>query len=329
MEKVFDKIIEFENNVLRAGFPEARLKSSSVFGQWEGIPCSFDGLISADGLFNGTSYQYSGENLLLHFTTFPVLSMIINSGFLRMSDFNCLDDINELMFASKAIWGDRKVEHLKEEKSKIFSLSACESNINTQQNRFLWKKYSSNGRGCAIEYKFSSLDIHNFNIGQIQYGKNKLKRIKNINKKALLFAKNNGELQINDFPSFLIRISSFHKDIKYKNEQEVRLLYYCDGGIGSDRPHLNEYRDFYKDHQVRNFIKIYLKGKNKFLPNNKLTEKEVLKNSPQIEIQRIFIGPDVSNIQETFCHLDFIRQENNQSFEIWRWDGKQSPYKIG
>lgn len=329
MDQVFDKIHEYEKQVLKAVFPESRLKSSFVFGSEDKIPNSFDGLISADGLFNGTPYQYSGENLFLHFTTFPVLSVIMNSGFLRMSDFNCLDDINEMMFASQLIWGESKVEYLKEEKSKMFSLSACESNIDTIQNKFMWENYSGKGRGCAIEYKFSSLDIHNFNIGKIQYGKYKLKPIKEINKQALSFAENNDGFRVNDFPNFLIRISSFHKDIKYKDEQEVRMLYYRDGGIGSDQPHLNEYRDFYKDHQVRNFIKIYLKGKNKYLPNDKLTEEEVVRHSPQIEIQRVFIGPEVVDILETIHHLDFIRREYNQSFDIWRWDGNQPPYKIG
>jgi hypothetical protein len=329
MEQVFDKINEFENIVLKPVFPGAKLKSSSVFGSVDKISNSFNGLLSTNGLFNGTRYQYSGENLFLHFTTFPVLSVILNSGFLRMSDFNCLNDKMELMFASEAIWGEKIVKKLKDQKCKIFTLSACESNIDTIQNKFMWHSYSGKGRGCAIEYKFSSIDIYNFSIGKIQYGKYNLTPIKKIKTLNELFTQTSCGFQVNDFPNFLIPIYAFHKDIKFKKEQEVRLLYYQDVGSGSVHSHLNEFRDFYKDDKVRNFIKIYLKGKNKFLPNNLLVEEEIVRHSPEVEIKRIFIGPEVTDMLETIVHLDMIRQENKQTYEIWRWDGNQLPYKIG
>lgn len=329
MEKGFDKVHAFEKNVLKKVFPNARLKQSSLFGSPYKIPKSFSGNISSSDLFSDTPYEYKGNGLFLHFTTFPILSAILSSGFLRMSDFNCLTDNSELLFASQHLFYPKKdvPNNVIEEKSNLFSLSACESSHNIIQSSYMWNNYSNLGKGCAIEYKFSSMNIFNFSLGNIQYGKQKLLPLKKFNSLAEKFGLEH-DFKVSDVPLFIARISSFHKDKKFARENEVRLLFHKDGGFGSSEAHLNEYRDFHRDSQVRNFIKVFIKGRNPHLPHPNLSEQQVLMHSPQIELTKIIIGPENDNNYETIEHLIQIRKQFKMDFEIWRVNQKYEYFKI-
>ena len=329
MDQGFKKIYRYKKDVLNAFFPKARFKQSMIFANPEIVPTSFKGYISSDKLFDKTVYKYDGDGLFLHFTSFPVLSIILNSGYLRMSEFNCLDDKTELSFASKVLTqsNDKISNQIDKHKHKIFCLSACISNESTLKNEYMWTKYANQAKGCIIEYTFSSMDLYNFNFGKIQYGKIKLKPLADLKEASDKFDKFH-QFKVQDLPLFLIRISAFHKATKFKKENEIRLLFFKDGSIGSDGNHLHEYQDFYKDSRVRSFIKIYLKGKNPHIPQPTINEKTALRFSPQIEIKRIILGPKVENIVETIIHIESLRNSSSQDFEIWRLNEKYELQKI-
>jgi hypothetical protein len=329
METGFDKIHLFEKMVLKKVFSSTRLKQSTIFGSPDIEPRSFDGHLSTNNLFSSTNYEYTGDGLFVHFTTLSALSLIIKNGFLRMSEFNCLSDKTELLFASEIFGVDfiRHINNLEEERSNMFCLSACKSTADTMNNQYMWDNYASHGRGCAIEYKFSQMDIFNMFLGEIQYGKRKLGSLMKIKTLAETF-QNEFNFTVSKLPLFLLKVLAFHKDIKFKQENEVRLMFHRDGSIGNNSPHISEYRDFYTDNSVRNFIKLHLLGSNPHLPHPQLDEETVLRLSPQIEISRIIIGPNNHDLLETIHQLSILRKQNNLNFEIWNRNTKGDLKKI-
>jgi hypothetical protein len=210
----------------------------------------------------------------------------------------------------------------------MFCLSACESKHEVVLDAHMWEHYADKGHGCSIEYKFTSSSIANMSLGRIQYGKRKLKLLKDIDALMQNFALSNDGFKVIDPIKFLTPIFAYHKDIKFQNEKEVRLFYYQDGSIFNDKPHLNQYCDFYKGEQVRNFVKIYLSGKNKYVPYPGLDDDAALNVSPQIEITKVIIGPKVENIVEVIDQLLLLRAEEKQEFEIWRVTKKSEFFKM-
>jgi hypothetical protein len=122
--------------------------------------------------------------------------------------------------------------------------------------------------------------------------------------------KNEYNLSIEDLPFFLLKISAFHKNIKYKQEEEVRLLFHKDGSIGFNTFSNFEYKDFYTDNKVRNFIKIPLLNKKDLNNNNPI-------NLPSIKISRVIIGHNNPDPEATIFQLLEIMKETKFSFEIW------------
>lgn len=231
-----------------------------------------------------------------------------------MSDFNCLSDKSELHFASN-VFENCTDEKVKEEKSKILSLSACLSTAEILNNEHMWNQYANKGMGCAIEYKFVTTNIHNMVFGKILYGKENLKNLKQLKKLNEQF-KNEYDFEVTDLPMLLLKVSAFHKNIKYKNEQEVRLLFYNESNDSKDFVHRNHYKDFYSDQQVRNFIKLYIKGKNPKNPMSHVEYDKKLMHEPEIEISKVIIGPNNPKPFEVAKLLHQFKNEQGYNFEI-------------
>ncbi len=311
LDEYWHKIDVFQKNVLRKDYPKLYLKQSFSLCNTLKSPESFNGEISTEDIFSFTNYEVKGNPFFIHFTSLSSLSKILQSGFLRMSDFNCLSDETELIFSSELITQLSEKQRLKiiNEKPKIFSLSACLSNETTLKNEHMWNHYASGGSGCAIEYQFNEMDIHRMIFGKVQYGKVALKPLRRIVKNNEDF-KNEYNLTIEDFPMFLLKISAFHKDIKFKQEEEVRLLFHKDGSMGFNAFFNIEYKDFYTDNEVRNFIKIPLLNKKDLNYNNPI-------NFPSIKISRVIIGHNNPDPDATISQLLEIIKETKISFEIW------------
>jgi hypothetical protein len=71
-----------------------------------------------------------------------------------------------------------------------------------------------------------------------------------------------------------------------------------------------EYKDFYTDNEVRNFIKIPLLNKKDLNYNNPI-------NFPSIKISRVIIGYNNPDPDATISQLLEIIKETKISFEIW------------
>lgn len=315
IDQIFDNVFLFQKKVLNSEFPNAKLSQSIFYGSKDRLPTKFDGEISTYNIFDNTKYEVKDHPHFIHFTSLGTFKQIINSGFLRMSDFNCLSDRTELLFSSEIIARLDEKQRLKitNEKQKIFSLSACLSNETTLKNEHMWNHYASGGSGCAIEYQFNEMDIHRMIFGKVHYGKVALKPLRRIVKNDEDF-KNEYNLTIEDLPLFLLKISAFHKDIKFKQEEEIRLLFHKDGSMGINALFNIEYKDFYTDNEVRNFIKIPLLNK-KDLNNNNNNNNPI--NLPSIKISRVIIGHNNPDPDATISQLLEIIKETRISFEIW------------
>lgn len=310
----FKKIKLYEKTVLNKVLPFAQFKMSG-FTLSIGKPLKkFDALISSNELFKGTQYKFDESSTFIHFTSLTALSQILKSGFLRMSDFNCLSDKSELHFGQK-VFTTRTDEELEKIKANIYSLSACLSSPNISNNQHMWSQYAHKGMGCAIEYKFVTTNIHNMVFGKVLYGKENLKNLQQLKKLNEQF-KNEYDFEVTDLPMLLLKVSAFHKNIKYKNEQEVRLLFYNESGYPKDFVHRNYFKDFYSDQQVRNFIKLYINGKNTENPESHVDYEKNLKYEPEIEISRVIIGPNNPKPWEVAKLLNQLKKEHEYNFEI-------------
>lgn len=312
------KSTEFEEQVIKPVFPNAYINSKRFNGgRPNEVSTSFQGQLSNKNLFAETPYEYKGDGLFLHFTSFSILSTILNSGFLRMSEFNCLNDKTELFFATSNVFNSpyNDLNKLEGDKSNLFCLSACQSSLETITDEFMWNEYAADGKGCAIEYKFSVNPAYKYLLGKVQYGECKLKPLKDVHDLASqLKAKNN--YCIESLPTFLTKISAFHKEERFNRENEVRLLFQLESSFGKIELPPNHYVDFYKDNTLKNFIKLYLKGNHEYVKND---DEDMLGVFPQIEITKIVFGPQVSdsNSLEIHEHLSKIKMYQQRDFEIW------------
>lgn len=310
----FKNIGLYEKSVLNKVLPNAHFKKTGYTLSGDLPLRKFDALISSEKLFEGTLYKFDESSSFLHFTPLPALSQILQSGFLRMSDFNCLSDKSELHFAS-SIFSNGENKKIEESKPNIFCLSACLSSPEILDSQHIWNQYASKGMGCAIEYKFTSTKIHNMIFGKVLYGKENLKNLRKLKKLNEVF-KNEHDLEVTDLPLLLLMVSAFHKKISFKKENEVRLLFLNDGFFSKESIHRNHYEDLYTDQQVRNFIRLPIAGKNTSVNADTINLEKELGFSPQIEISRVIIGPNNPKHLEVAKLLNQFKKEHGYNFEI-------------
>src|SRR5260221_6194725 len=98
---VSNKIQNFYLEIINKVLPYARAASSSVWGSPDVEPRSFEGKISTDMLFKDSPYEYTGDGNFIHFSSLQGLINILNSGYLRMSEFGNLIDNQELIYGAQ------------------------------------------------------------------------------------------------------------------------------------------------------------------------------------------------------------------------------------
>lgn len=327
-----DKANQYEREVLKKVFPHAHFSQSSVFGSPTREIKTFEGHISTGQLFKDTPYEFNGKNDLLHFTSLNSLTQILRNGYFRMSDFNCLDDDEELNYSLKKLKNLKiNYDQIDEIKENLFCFSACEANDKTILNHFMWEVYADKGNGCAIEYKLTKNDPYQFLNGVVRYGENEFSEVNKVLELSEKFKEENNGFHAQDLPRLLTNILIFHKSKSYDIEDEVRLVYHLDGSLAksADNPHI--YRDLYKDQKVRRFLKLFLRGKHPFIPNDNIDIDRILDIYPQIEINRIILGAKIKNdrIFDLLTLINELKNENDYEFEIWKMDIEKKIYKIG
>ena len=322
-----DNVRKFESDVLQKTFPNARFASAGMMGSPDIAPSSFKAEISPENLFKDTEYEYKGNGKFIHFTSLLALKSILDTGWIRMSEFSNLVDKQELVFASSIFENDsfysqefNKLEHLKR---NVFCLSACESSFETQSDSFMWEIYGDKGTGVFIEFEYTNKEPYFHNLGNVLYGKENLKPLKLLKELYDQFRKETNNFSIQDIFNVILEIKAFHKANRYHSEKEVRLLFKQDKNWYEEHDHTSIYEDFNSAQEVKYFSKLYLKGRNPIVTDENLkkhSEIEICKYYPQIEIKRICLGYNISieNKVDIMTFISKLKSIHKYDFELWQ-----------
>ena len=289
---------------------------------------SFGNELSLKNIFTGSQYEYKGDYTFVHFTSLSGLSSILNSGFLRMSEFRHLDDNSELKYAYNAIenFPNSNVDKLKD---NFFCLSMCEYSDRIINEEYMWKKYGGKGRGCAIVFNIEEAQYTNYAIGRVLYGANELKPIK---KSINAFFNNYRNQQLIGFDyDAMLSIAPFHKRMDYKKETEVRLLFYMHKASWDEHKWPTIYKDITPKIKARYFNKLFFEDTHPFINNHKSINREDINLlAPIIKLHKIVLGDNLSQIEikQVYDFVSYIIENcclTNREIIITQ---NQSPSKI-
>jgi hypothetical protein len=247
-------------------------------------------------LYKATDYFYEKQSNFnyefIHFTSLKSLLAILHSQVIRLQSLNKMNDPNEINFAADLF--QLKPEFIENEKKAILSLSLCEYQSKDPEIAFntnnldLWRFYGEDGNGVAIKLKIINHPLHwdSYHMAPIQYGKDSLKEWIKIKTKLDDFKLKYPELYIH-----FIKLFCFHKNIHYKNEQEVRLIFAA---------HYDRNKDdlSYSTSSYMNEVCPKIIRKDKYYTNELLlvttnltqAQKSYSVKSPQIIIDGIILG---------------------------------------
>ena len=318
-----EKVEKFKREVINPIFPNARFESSFMVGSPEQAPNSFEPKLSSGELLKNTDYKYDGDGKYIHYTTLFGLKLILESGFLRMSEFGNLIDEKELIYAASVFDGNplfkfnqEKLNHLKE---NLFCLSLCQSNETTKRNHLMWEVYGDKGKGVIIELELNKQDPFFFLLGKIQYGEEALEPLKKLKHLSEEFSNTNDGFFPNNFLEFILEMQSFHKVKIFEAEQEIRLLMKEDKGQYESHNHKTIYRDINSKQEVKYFNKLFLKERYPYMDSINIKSKiDVLDSYPQIEIKNIILGYNISiqNKIDLMFLLNDLKSTFNYNFTI-------------
>lgn len=298
-ETAHKKRDDFLSKVIHPILPKARYSSTFMMGTPEKAPNNFKGKLSSKELFKGTKYFNEGKGMFMHYTSLFGVKSILDSGFLRMSEFGSLIDKSELIYGA-SVFSDNPTfnfseKKIKEIKDNLFCLSVCRSNDTSKRNSFMWDNYGDKGNGVIIEFEFTKSDPYFYLFGNVQYGKKELAPLKEIKKLSEIFIKDNNGFSPNNFIEFLLEMQSFHKAKKYEVEEEIRVFMREEKQHHKDHDHPTIYKDINSNNEVKYFNKIYLKGRHELLGTGETKDiDDVLDIYPQIEIKNIILGYNLS-----------------------------------
>ncbi|MCI0922596.1 DUF2971 domain-containing protein [Sphingobacterium rhinopitheci] len=188
-------------------------------------------LISEENNFFSKSRYFLKKGLKnpIHFTSLESAEGIINSNNLRLYNLYNMNDPIEFDFSSRIF--NNYLSDLPTIKENLYSMSFSSGEIldkerfNDQFNQ--WRLYGDNGYGVCIEFDIINNPINwiNFHMSKIQYAK--LRKAGSSHSKfgilkEILNKINPDEYLIN---FDLSKIFSFHKNVLYSNEEEIRLLF--------------------------------------------------------------------------------------------------------
>jgi hypothetical protein len=197
----------------------------SMFSGDEPESCDFEFSFRAQNL-RRTPYIPKEESVIHYTSSLQSLFEILNSGYLRLSNLNALNDPQELSFIKNVMGIELTEDQVKEYKNHYFSGSFCKVIENEPVSFPMWRLYGGDGKGAAIVFDLinSRSDWHKYLFAKVQYGQNAaLNRFK----KFISFH-NEFQLQhkrpIHNWPKALIALMALHKNSIWSHENEIRLL---------------------------------------------------------------------------------------------------------
>lgn len=320
--KNFENVDKFRKEVINPIFPNASFARSLMVSSPDEPATSFNGQLSPIDLFKDTNYEYKGNGKFLHYTSLFGIKAILETGYLRMSEFGNLIDKHELLYASNVFkdnplfqFDNTELNFLKE---NIFCLSACQSNEITKRNALMWEVYGDKGKGVIIEFELTKKAPSNFLLGNVQYGEEALRPLKEIKKLSEEIKNDNAAIFPNNFPELLLEIQSFHKTKRYEAEEEVRLFLKVERYQYKEHELESIYKDINSNQEVKYFNKLFLKGRHLYLDKENFNNINILNEFPQIEIKNIILGFNISDENQINISyfLRSLKNTYNYDFKI-------------
>jgi hypothetical protein len=291
--------------VIHPLLPNARYKFTIQNGDFNKTNDSFYGALSSDEIFKNSYYEYQGDGRFLHFTSLVSLDAIIRSGYIRMSDFTNLMDKSELNYASAIFKNTNKFtlfdDNIENEKKKLFCLSVCQHNIETIKNTYMWNDYGNKGSGVIIDFSLNCLKSNRFSIGHIKYGNKELRVIEDLKNRLIKFSEEN-KFNPNNAVEMITILLSFHKALKYKSEQELRILFTDKELEFMKLKYPTIESTINNKNKVISYNKIFLKGRVPFKESNPSL-------FPEIKINRVILGYNLSydEKESAISHFNSLR----------------------
>lgn len=236
-------------------------------------------LCSCNEHYKNSAFYYSLQNKFLHFTSWEKAISILKSNTIRLYNLIAQNDPLEFNYAASQL--EIQSEEVNEIRNHLFILSLCEPSSLT--NSTPWRLYANNTKGVAIRFSVENnlQDWHAFHLSKINYGENKeLAKYKE--------AKKNFEEEKGRITSFnLNRFMAFFKPEPYKDEREVRLLYYCeqDGFLQQPTDRIKT------DLNDRQYIELKLLNNCGVMSS---LETEICNMEPIIKVDEIILGANFS-----------------------------------
>ena len=318
MEEVIKSMNDFELEVFKKVLPH-----SSFLSGFNG-----DGNVGQfhnDNLFKNTDYEDSINQSFIHFTSLQSLTSILNNGYFRISEFNNFEDKNEIHYA-KSVFDDDKIlkinyQKIDDEKECCFAFSACKVSETTLKNSFMWENYGNKGTGVSIQFKINFDKTCHFLLGKMQYGEDELKPILEIKKLTQEFYNKNKNFRFSHFPLRIIKLLAFHKKEKYREENEVRMLFKVDKlKKYEDHNHDAIYKDITQNNDVRYFFKTFLTERKPVLGIDSIEIfDEYFEHYPTFEIEKIILGSNIKIEQkdQIVQLLYSLKTKHNYKFNVF------------
>ncbi len=145
-----DKIVKEYCNMVKEFYPGMKFsRRSSFYGGDQPSTCDLEFSFRSSNL-NGTAYKPINQKYLLHYTnSLQNLLNILNTGFLRLSNLNSLNDPQEFAHMANGInWKDKQL--IETFKTAIHSVSFCNVDDLKKPDKFpMWRLYGGDGNGAA------------------------------------------------------------------------------------------------------------------------------------------------------------------------------------
>ena len=189
------------------------------FTGWSQVGNHFESHLSRyNGEYLESDYFYKAGRTFLHFTKIQFLFSILNARAFRFYDLNSSTDPSEYEYAASILKIRR--EEINSLKSNVFTFSFCP--IDELTNDYVWQHYGSNYAGAAIIFEIVNdpAKWHNYHMSQVHYKVPEPFSDYSLKLEELSKSKNiSARIDLS-------RLLAFHKQEKFNNEKEVRLLTY-------------------------------------------------------------------------------------------------------
>lgn len=180
------------------------------------------------GNLKGTHYVFSKNKSFIHYTSsLQSLFEILNTGYLRLSNLQSLNDPQELCFLQNTLGIRFTPDQINEFKNQYFTASFCKILDEDKPDSFpMWRLYGGDGYGAAIVFEVLNAKANWFKylFAKVQYGQNRsLTKFRDF-----LAFHNDFQLRyhnpIQNWPKSLIALMALHKNQIWSYEKEIRLL---------------------------------------------------------------------------------------------------------